>query len=695
MLNELRELDLCLQNAGISRVDLHKNFKPCRKNGITCWVYIDSEGSISDIAVVPSKEVTAVRKWEKAAGISFPAFNVPPLLVVKAELNEAMKKMKKAVKSGKLTEEDIAALSGKAEWLWNDGDKVRIEDCISRPIVDMGSFLISSNNQTSLKPFTELCSRVKKIKITDFQNQFGAKLQNSLLKSPDEKIFDTLFVSADEDGFVNREGKSIQVILELAEWEPFKYQATHRVVQQAMNACFMALPAANYSAPVALDAYGLDEKGNEEKFPPASLPILGSVILRAMNSESPCQKRYGMIDAGSFPAGAEVRKGLKSALEWIGAPERKGKTWSDLSKRMGRSMLLFAYPSEIPDEVDALAGMMGEPNETDTDADPAVFEAFAQKVTTALQGRIRDAAECEIRVFVLAKMDKARTKVLASHRYSAAHVIRSAQNWQDGCRNLPRIKVRCFGNKKGERTVLNDLMIPFPAEIAWCLNTVWMAGRDDKGERYGYAKGAHGFDINDSLTLLLGTQNELRQVTERALGALIRNSAPLLLAIGQASARGRVYPTDRKYSKQTLLLPSIIGLLLNKLGYTKGGIMASPAFLVGRFLSLADSLHLEYCKTVRNNSIPPQLVGNALMATAQEEPTKALSVMWGRIKPYHAWAQALKDGERVRLVKYFLSQFGEVSNQLAEIALPQRCSDADKAQMLLGYLSRPETENEQ
>lgn len=120
--------------------------------------------------------------------------------------------------------------------------------------------------------------------------------------------------------------------------------------------------------------------------------------------------------------------------------------------------------------------------------------------------------------------------------------------------------------------------------------------------------------------------------------------------------------------------------------------MTSPTFQVGRLLSLADSLHLEYCRHVRNNSIPPQLVGNALMATAQEEPTKALSMMWGRIKPYHAWAQTLKGGDEVRLVKYYLKQLGDVSDQLKDTALPQRCTDADKAQMLLGYLARPKSE---
>ena len=80
------------------------------------------------------------------------------------------------------------------------------------------------------------------------------------------------------------------------------------------------------------------------------------------------------------------------------------------------------------------------------------------------------------------------------------------------------------------------------------------------------------------------------------------------------------------------------------------------------------------------------------MATAQEEPVKALSVMWGRIKPYHAWAQTLKDGESVGLVKFFLKHLGDITSQLDIALLPQRCTDIDKAQMLLGYLARFESD---
>ena len=118
--------------------------------------------------------------------------------------------------------------------------------------------------------------------------------------------------------------------------------------------------------------------------------------------------------------------------------------------------------------------------------------------------------------------------------------------------------------------------------------------------------------------------------------------------------------------------------------------MKNPPYLIGRLLSLADQLHVQYCYEVRKRQVPPQLVGNALMTSAMETPEKALALFWQRIKPYHAWAQTVQGGDEVRLVKYFLGELGRVAGALAETDLPSRCSDSDKVAMLLGYLSRSE-----
>lgn len=60
--------------------------------------------------------------------------------------------------------------------------------------------------------------------------------------------------------------------------------------------------------------------------------------------------------------------------------------------------------------------------------------------------------------------------------------------------------------------------------------------------------------------------------------------------------------------------------------------MQEPAFLIGRFLSLADTLHAEYSRSVRKGDMPPQLLGNALIPTAISDPNKGLARMLLRIR---------------------------------------------------------------
>ena len=117
--------------------------------------------------------------------------------------------------------------------------------------------------------------------------------------------------------------------------------------------------------------------------------------------------------------------------------------------------------------------------------------------------------------------------------------------------------------------------------------------------------------------------------------------------------------------------------------------MSYSPFLVGRMLALADTLHKEYCQHVRKGEIPPQLIGNALMPTALNNPTAGLARLSERIAPYQGWANTVV-GEGVGLAKWALQRLGSVTEELGKQTLPEQCKDADKAQMLLGYLARIE-----
>jgi hypothetical protein len=200
------------------------------------------------------------------------------------------------------------------------------------------------------------------------------------------------------------------------------------------------------------------------------------------------------------------------------------------------------------------------------------------------------------------------------------------------------------------------------------------------------------------LGLLLERDPVSHAIAARAVRTLVANSLSLVLALGWSHAQGLVHPMGKKLGKHALLLPSIFGLLLAKLGRLKGEYMKGPPFLVGRLLSLADQLHVQYCHGVRKGQVPPQLVGNALVTTAMDSPQRAVALIWQRLKPYHAWAQTVQGGDEVRLAKWLLGEIGRVSDSITSAtndkALPTRCSDSDKAEMLLGYLARSEKRDE-
>jgi hypothetical protein len=107
--------------------------------------------------------------------------------------------------------------------------------------------------------------------------------------------------------------------------------------------------------------------------------------------------------------------------------------------------------------------------------------------------------------------------------------------------------------------------------------------------------------------------------------------------------------------------------------------METNAYLIGRLLSLADRLHRDYCDRERKGEYPPQLLGNALMATALENPMAGLARLADRLPLYYRGVHAsdpLRD------------ELGNIERSMDKGALPVRCNDLEKAQMLLGYLAR-------
>ncbi len=720
MLNELYDAASTLADAGIKPKNWHKEYVPIRAPKLAFFVYINNQGEIADIERVSDPtEVADLRTWESKGDLrqSFPYFNIPPLVWIQFDpkKNENDRLIEKAMKANLLTREQLGQFVARAQsaettkkWgsalteqrVWINPEK-KLQSCLEKGRT-LKSILGKAPDE--FQSVIALIERLEKNSADVFYEQFLNVLGDKIKSCPEMagRYFDALFYPDKEIPGIKKEnepGNSITLILELVE-SHFEFPVKHTKVRDWINMRLLAQSPVQEDSSSVHDIFDNDGLGSDLSFDDVRMRnVLGNVKLRSMVAAAECQYRYGKAEADSCPVGQDSRSKMKGALEWLIDPEREGKTWTTVSRAADNKEVLLAYPSVLPPEPPDTATFFGGFPESDAD-NTGRFENCAKNVTGTLHGLMAKNPDLDIRVFVLRKMDPARTRVSIHRRYNAQRLLQAAELWQQGCRNLPHIMVKQFTKEK--KTEWREPETPFPMEVVWTINTIWSRG--DKGTEKNKTasqpqwapSSVKGFATEDGISLLLEDGVFLQPVLHRALYGVTRNAVGLVLALGQAHAQGQVFAA-KSYMRQTIILPSILGLLLYKMNITKEEYMKSAPYFVGRLLSLADQLHYHYCVHVRNKpdtppgklSIPPQLMGNALMPTALEEPVKALALYSNRILPYQAWAKTVS-GDAARLARYFLAELGKVSSDIPLTTIPERCTDSDKAQMLIGYLTRPE-----
>lgn len=693
MLNELYDAASSLAGVGISPKNWHKEYVPVRAPKLAFFVFIDHSGEIADIERVGDKaEVADLRTWESKGDLrqSFPYFNIPPLLWIHFDpgKNENDRSFKKALKANALTQEQLGqflkrAQSTKSTIIWDAKPYNKLQSCLEK---GQALKVILGQASEECQSIVALLDRLSGTSAQGFYARLQKAFTAKLLNHPETaaKYFDGLFYSGTKEP-----GNAVTLLLELSDGTSrFCFPVKHTTVRDWINERLLTQSPAQENSASVHDIFDNDGAGWEQTFDDVRMKnVLGNVKLRAMVAAAACQYRYRKAEAESCPVGQESRSKMKGALEWLTDSDREGKTWTTVVRAADNKEILLAYPSVLPPEPPDTATFFGGPTDSDAD-DTGRFESCAQNVTGTLRGLMAKNPDLDIRVFVLRKMDSARTRVSSHRRYSAQHLIQSAESWRHGCRNLPRMLVKQF--TKDRKAEWREPETPFPMEVVWVLNTLW--SRDGKS-----ASRVKGVAAENGISLLLEEGVLLQPVLYRALYGVTCNAVGLVLALGQAHAQKRVFAAATNYTRQAIILPSILGLLLLKLNITKEDYMKSAPYLVGRLLSLADQLHYHYCVHVRNKpdtppeklSIPPQLMGNALMPTALEEPIKALALYSNRILPYQAWAKTVS-GDAAGLARYFLSELGKVCSEVSLGEIPDRCTDVGKAQMLIGYLARPE-----
>lgn len=115
--------------------------------------------------------------------------------------------------------------------------------------------------------------------------------------------------------------------------------------------------------------------------------------------------------------------------------------------------------------------------------------------------------------------------------------------------------------------------------------------------------------------------------------------------------------------------------------------MKETAFLLGKFLRIADGLHRCYCDSERKGDYPNELCGSAMLSAMMENPQTALAQFGQRSAPYVKWAQSCQKKDYMGLAHWWFNQWQPIADSLHAAELPSRLNDAERAELFLGYLS--------
>ena len=381
-----------------------------------------------------------------------------------------------------------------------------------------------------------------------------------------------------------------------------------------------------------------------------------------MFKEQRCQTRYGRIDSASYPISPDVRGKLQAALAWIGDRDREDKTWT----KSDQNEILFVYPMAAPDyNISYISPFKRLRNET------IQFTTKAEQFTQQLRKTRKPGTDSHaegIQIFVLHKIDKARTKVVYTRQTDPDELEQASEAWTLGCTNLPKFP---FGAPE----------VPYPLDIADTLNRPWKQSGELATDRFKPIPRYHGMELLMEPAMSVCSDFHL----------LAENAVMLSAYLGNLSATKDWYHPRWNDAKNMLAL---LGLFLYRNGIRKDDYMDNLPYLYGQLLKAADELHVLYCKVVRKGEIPPQLAGGGLFLAAVEAPVRTLNVLSRRIAPYYQWAKSYRlqgiqiEGKESWRAGWLYRLCEDITEKIKQNwTMQTRLNEEEKAQMFIGYLA--------
>lgn len=693
MLNELYKLKNSLENCGVKVTKIHDWIKKSANiDGLLVYI---SKKNIESIECIEKKDMSKYWKIQPNNQNNFPVFKLDiPLykskikdakireLVeesIKNKKKQDLKKLKDLVfeekskyekrikaidtvkneeerKGLKIQQKNIEALSGRISGYPKElvDDKVLPEGNVITILAERLIFLYKENTYLFLEQLMDAV----------FEAFEKGILQGKVM----ENIFFGIWNSKKE----MYEESSLLLVMENSDYIKLGSKVSDAKTKKVMNDIFLKKSEntnTNGGTKCSLSGNMVDIEN--DKFPNPNLPIIGPTYLFSMNKDAECHLRYKRISSTIYPVGKELLVEVNSAIMHLVDSKKKGKTWQAVPSIKGeKSDLLLVYLESKPDFDVFLASLFSEA--TQDEQAENTFEMLSENVCKALKG-INTGISGNMYVIIISKLDKGRNQVVLNVRYDVSSVEKSVKEWSEANLNYPDI----YLNYKKEK--LNPKIL-FLAQFSRLFHNQWIRGGTERCN-------VIGMPLNNIYDLFIGEKGVAEDAAKSMLEKLLARNVSLLIGLGGAMWAGNAEKFKDETISSFLNGISAIALLLYKLQIRKEEYMKQAPFYVGRMLALADTLHKEYCGHVRNGEIPPQLIGNALMSVALDNPTDGLSRLSERLPIYQAWAQKVQ-GDNVGLAKWVLSEMGTTANELSELQIPMQTGNVEKAQILLGYLAR-------
>jgi len=714
MLNEWIEIHPTLMKLGCDLGTSHPSFKRCpNKKGF--MIFLDKAGHVEDVDV-PDFSMKSIYRWQAGKKEpAFPVFNgrafyevacepslIPPW--IRKALKEKETKKSKKEKSGNsdkdtIDESKLCAFLEECNNLWEEDDLRLVDRCLKElPIKLQGMLETVEEKPDGYNAFKELIRRAGLCERDSFRNEIASILLQKLKHTRKKEYAEALFALKKEGkkkGRGKEHGRDFLFLLTIKDWDNPEYGKNrvppyHHTFQAWMAQTFENYANKVYSPTGITDAFGIDMAGAEENHDDVDAAGLGQIKLFAAYEKIPCLKRYGLIGPAMFPAGYNARKMARKAMQYVLAEERKGITWRSLREYETRNTVTFAYCTGLRD---ANVIQVFDSDYAEGKENIYISEEATKAALKTFEGIAESEPDAKIVIGIIAAVDKGNAKILASRQYPVCGYMSGAKNWQKGCANIPEV-VLPWLSTKGGKTIKGALPF-YPARAIWLLNSAWkqngeMITRKQNNQKVPISK---RFASSDALDFLFEENETIHERIDAGLSSVVEKSVHALITARLKTILDRYQPGNKlKFHNNYSLhmLPTLYGLLLHKKGIRKESYMKENIFNLGRLFAVADRLHILYSKGVRQGDIPLRLIGNDHISLALQNPQEAFVTLGKRLThPYLSWAKRSQDEttEFGKEVGWCLWDIRKYSQLLADESFPEEIDDANRAKLILGYLS--------